>query len=171
VASAWERNDHHVGQHVGELDNHRGEYRGTLVARCKERWTRKCLDPCEVKGKLLRIAGLVQKRRCIFDQRLLEVGRELYPDAGAERHRLNELLGGSGMVVGSDTFNHGADPSSDFLKQGRDSGVIREQGEQRRLVPDKPPEEFGALARQAECDGRSKRVSGYPRWREPQVFD
>jgi hypothetical protein len=30
----------------------------------------KCPDPCEVKGKLLRIVNLVQEHRCIRDERL-----------------------------------------------------------------------------------------------------
>ena len=59
----------------------------------------KCPDPCEVKRKLLRIAGLIQVRRRILDERLLEFGRELRPSAGTERHRLDELLGGTGMIA------------------------------------------------------------------------
>jgi hypothetical protein len=53
-------------------------------------------DPGEVKGKPLRIVGLVRERRCIRDERLLEIERELSPGAGPERHRLDELVGGTG---------------------------------------------------------------------------
>jgi hypothetical protein len=80
------------------------------------------------------------------------MGRELCPGAGTESHRLDELLGGTGIVAGTDAFNHGTNPSSNFLKHRRHSWVMREQGKQRRLVHDKPSEEFGMLASQPECD-------------------
>ena len=87
----------------------------------------KCPDPCEVKGKLLRIVGLVQERRCIRDERLLEVGRELIPGAGPERHRFDELLGRTDIVAGSDALDHGSDPLADFVEHRGHGGVVREQ--------------------------------------------
>ena len=99
VAGTREPSDRRVGQHVGELLNHRGERRGALVPRCQERGTMKRPDPCEVEGKLLRIVSFVQKCRRIRDERLLEIGRELISTAAPERHRFDELPGGTGIVA------------------------------------------------------------------------
>jgi hypothetical protein len=82
-------------------------------------------DPCDVEGELLRIVGLIQERRCIRDERLLEVRRELIPGAGPERHRFDELPGGTGIVAGSDAFDHGADPLADFVEHRGHGGIVR----------------------------------------------
>ena len=84
-------------------------------------------DPCEVEGKLLRIVGFVQERRCIRDERILEIGRELIPAAGPERQRFDELPGGAGIVAGSDAFDHRTNPLADFVEHRSHGGIVREQ--------------------------------------------
>ena len=85
----------------------------------------KRFDPCEVEGNLLRIVGFVQERRRIRDERLLEIGREPLPAAGPERHRFDELPGGTGIVPGSDAFDHGTDPLADSSSLGATEGRSR----------------------------------------------
>src|SRR5688572_21269029 len=114
MAGAGESNDRCVGQGVGDLCDHRGERWRASVPRCKERRTIECPDPCEVEAKLLRIAGLVQEGRCIRDERLLQVVRELRPRTRPERYRLDELLGSACMVTGRNALDHGTDPLADF---------------------------------------------------------
>ena len=151
-----------LGSNVGDLLNHRRECRGALVPRCKERGTMKRPEPCEVKRKQLRIAGFIQERRCIRDERLLEVGREPIPSAGSKRYRFDELFGGTGIVAGSDAPDHGTDPLAGFVEHRGHGGIVREQREQRRLVRDDPSKEIGALASQPKRDRCAERVSGHP---------
>ena len=87
----------------------------------------KCPDPREVKGKLRRIMGLIQERRCIRDERLPEVRREPIPAAGPKRHRFHELLSGTRIVAGSDALDDGTDPPADFVEYGSRGGIVREQ--------------------------------------------
>jgi hypothetical protein len=115
--------------------------------------------------------GLVKERRCVPDERVLEVWLELCPRSWAQRHGLDELLGGTGMVSGPDALDHGANPPADFLQHRGRSRVTGEQRDQRRLVRDDPSQEVGPLASQPERDRRAKRVSADPRRREPQVLD
>ena len=51
------------------------------------------------------------------------------PRAGSERHGLDELLGGTGVVPGSDAFDHGADPLSTSSTRGAKAGSSAEQRE------------------------------------------
>jgi hypothetical protein len=79
MPGAREHNDLYGGQHVGELCNHRGERRWALPIGREERRTWKRLDPFEVEVKVL---CFIEERRCVFDERLLELGQQLDPRAG-----------------------------------------------------------------------------------------
>jgi hypothetical protein len=171
MSSARKRNDLYTRQHLRELGNYRGEGPRALVAAREEGWLREFSNPFEVEGKLLWIVRLIEKGWCILDERLLELGRELNPRAGAKRDCLDELFGGSGMVARSDPPDDGGDPLAYFLEHRGYGGISGEQGEQRRLVADKASEEVGTLAGQPKCDRGPKGVAGHPCRLEPQVLD
>ena len=119
MSSARERKDLHRRKRLCELANYRSEGRWTLVTEREESWPEESSNPVEVEAKLLWIVRLVEECRCVLDVRLLNVGRQLGPRAGSERHGLDELLGGTGMIPGRDALDHGTDPLIYFFEQRR----------------------------------------------------
>ena len=81
-----------------------------MIAEREKGWPGEPSDPVEIEAQLLWIARLVEEGRRVLDERPLQLGRHLCPRARPERHGLDELLGGTGMILGSDALNHGADP-------------------------------------------------------------
>lgn len=119
MSSARKRKDLHTRQRLCELGHYRREGRWALVAQREEGWLGEPSNPFEIEANLLGIARLVEERRCVLDERLPELGRQLSLRAGAERHGLDELLGSTGMIPGSDVLDHGTDPLSHFLEHRR----------------------------------------------------
>jgi hypothetical protein len=144
MPSTRKRTDLDARQRLGELGNHRGEGRWTLVAERKEGWLGEPSHPCEIESQLLWIVRLVKKGWCVLDERLLELERQLRPRARSKCHGLNELFSGTGMVACGDPLDHGSNPLIDFREQRGDGGVLGEEREQRRLVAEQAAEEIRA---------------------------
>ncbi len=126
MSSARKRKNLHPRKRLGEHGNYRREGGRALVAEREEGWPGEPSDPFEVEAKLLWIARLVEERRGVLDERLLELGRHLLPRAGTERHGLDELLGGTGKIPGGNALDHGPDPLIHFLEHRRSGGIIGE---------------------------------------------
>src|SRR5215211_4553455 len=126
VASAQECMDLGGGKHTGNHRNHRSEHRGALITGREEHRLGERDDVFKVESKLLWITRLIKEGRSVLDQDLLGLGRDLCPGTRAERC-FDELFGSTRMVLGSDAIHHSAEPVTDFLKQWRQGGIVREK--------------------------------------------
>src|SRR5215467_6870781 len=95
-----------MGKCVRKLGNHRWEDRRALIPERKKDRPRKAFYPFKIECHLLWIARLVEERRRILDQHLLNRRGQLGPGTRSERNAFDELLGGTGIIPSGNPFDH-----------------------------------------------------------------
>ena len=95
------------------------------------------------------------------------LGREFYQVPGPSATVSTNCSAAAAWSPEAIRSTSGAESFFRLPQAGRDSG-IREQGEQRRLVPDKPRKRDAHQPARSVMDAPNE-FPGYQRWREPQV--
>ena len=126
-----------VRQNRSELLQNRCEHRWALIPAGQQRGSIETTKGFRIERQLLRITGLVQKRRRVLDRPTAEIIGKSLPATWLESDS-HELLCRLRVVAGPDLLHQLGNCRHDLVQKPCRRGVVRQQGEQRWLVRHQP---------------------------------